>query len=100
MAIAITVKHRDGSESKTKVWASTEVAFEEKFGIAWTEAFTENHPKQTYLYFAAYHSIHEAGNTGLSFEMWMRNVDEVQPLIADTPFSDQVAPHGSSELSQ
>lgn len=76
--IRITVAHRDGTESKAEVWASTEVAFERKFGIAWMEGFSKEYPFQEYIYFAAYHAIHEAGRTGLTFEEWVKTVAEVK----------------------
>jgi len=98
MAVEIDVKHRDGTITRTKVWASTEVAFEEKFGgLSWTEAFTQDHPRQTYLYFAAFHSIQESGSTPLTFAEWMKTVDEVSPVVSIDPPQEPEAPHGSSE---
>ena len=98
MAVDIDVKHRDGTITRTKVWASTEVAFEERFqGLSWTEAFTQDHPQQTYLYYAAYHSIHESGGTSLGFPDWMKTVDEVSPVVKIDPPQEPEAPHGSSE---
>lgn len=96
MAINVTVKHRDGTRTDTTVWASTEVAFEAHFGKSWGEAFTETHPSQTYLYFAAWHSVQEAGKTGLTFEEWLKTIDAVELAgEANSPF-DPAPPPGSS----
>lgn len=97
MAIEVTVKHRDGTTTDAKVWASTEVAFESQFGKAWGEAFSEDHPKQTYLYFAAYHAIQEAGRTGLTFEDWIKTVDAITLAGVESAPLDQAPPPGSSE---
>lgn len=99
MAISVIVKHRDGSTTNAEIWASTEVAFEEKFGIAWSEAFSLPHPRQTYIYFSAYHAALEAGKTGLPFDAWMKNVATVDLEGGDEdPKSSAPAPQpGSSE---
>lgn len=75
--IRITVQHRDGTETKAEVWSSTEVAFERKFGIAWAEGFAKEYPFQEYIYFTAYHAIHEAGKTGLPFDEWLKTIGDV-----------------------
>lgn len=99
MALKLTVKHKDGSESRTQISAATEVAFEEHFGKAWSEAFSEDHPKNSYLYFAAWHSIHDNGQTALDFKTWLRTMDtfEVDAPEVVAPL-DQALPPGSSEL--
>lgn len=96
MSLKLTVKHKDGSESRAIITASTEVAFEEHFGKAWGEAFSEDHPRNAYLYFAAWHSLHDDGKTALDFKAWLRTMESFDveaPEVAD-PF-DQVAPPGS-----
>ena len=101
MAISVTVKHRDGSTTNAEVWASTEVAFEEKFGLSWSEAFSMDHPRQTFIYFSAYHAIQEAGKTGLSFDAWMKTINTVELEGGDEGNdSAPVAQPGSSEISQ
>lgn len=99
MPISVTVKHRDGSTTNAEVWASTEVAFEEKFGVAWSEAFSMAYPRQTYIYFSAYHASVEAGKTALSFENWMKTVGtvELEGDEEDPKDSDQAQQPGSSE---
>lgn len=92
--IRVLVKHRDGTETKGEVWASTEVAFERKFGIAWAEGFAKEHPFQEYIYFTAYHAIHEAGRTGLTFDDWMKTVAIVDIEADDPNPSGQVGQPG------
>lgn len=100
MALKLTVKHKDGSESRAVITPSTEVAFEEHFGKAWTEAFSEAFPKNQYLYYAAWHSLHDEGKTGLEFKEWLRTMDSFDveaPEESPNPL-DQALPAGSSEL--
>lgn len=92
--ITITVAHRDGTETKAEVWASTEVAFERKFGIAWAEAFAKEYPFQEYIYFTAYHAIHEAGKTGLIFDEWVKTIGEVKLEAEDENPTVPAAPPG------
>ena len=75
--IVTIVKHKDGTETKAQIWASTEVAFERKFQIPWSEAFSKPFPYQEYMYYAAYHAIVEEGRTGLDFDAWMKTVHSV-----------------------
>lgn len=97
MSIKVTVKHRNGGTSVGEVWPSTEVAFEEEFGIAWTEAFSAQFVHQKYLYFAAYHALREAGQTSLPFPEWMKTVAEVlSEGDAEIPL-DQEAPATTSQ---
>lgn len=96
--IRVSVKHRDGTETKGEVWSSTEVAFERKFGLAWAEGFAKEYPFQEYVYFTAYHAIHEAGKTGLSFDDWLKTVGTVDIEADDPNPSDPAASPGSSEL--
>lgn len=98
--IRVIVKHRDGTETKGEVWASTEVAFERKFGLAWAEGFAKEHPYQEYVYFTAFHAIQEAGRTGLSFDDWLKTISNVD-IEADDPNPPSQAPQpGSSAPSQ
>lgn len=85
MAITVTVKHRDGTRTDTTVWASTEVAFEDHFGKSWSEAFSDPHPNQKYLYFVAWHSIYDAGKTALEFTDYLRTIDTVELGAVDSP---------------
>jgi hypothetical protein len=78
MSLKLTVAHKDGSESRTTITASTEVAFEEHFGKAWGEAFSEPHPRSAYLYFAAWHSIYDDGRTALEFKAWLRTMESFE----------------------
>lgn len=97
MALKLTVKHKDGSESRTTISPATEVAFEDHFGKAWGEAFSEEHPRNAYLYFAAWHSIHLDGGTALDFMPWLKGLDSFTvetPEEATGPL-DQEAPPGS-----
>jgi hypothetical protein len=100
MSLSITVKHKDGAEVRTRITAATEVAFEAHFSKSWSEAFTEEHPRNTYIYFVTWHSIHDDGRTPLTFEQWLRTLEsyevEAEPLDPSPP----VAPPGSSVLSQ
>lgn len=95
MALKLTVKHRDGSESRTTIYPATEVAFEEHFGKSWTEAFSEAHPFQGYLHFCAWHSLHDDGKTGLDFKAWLKTLAtlEVESPEETAPL-DQEAPRG------
>ena len=77
MAIHLTVEHRDGGQTKTTVWPATEVAFEEHFQKAWSASWSEEPPREAYLYFAAWHSIHDDGKTALDFTAWLRTVAAV-----------------------
>lgn len=97
MAIDVAVKHRDGTRTETRVWASTEVAFEDYFSTSWSQAFTEEHPRQKYLYFVAWHSLSEAGKTGLEFAEWMKTVDTVELAGGESVPLDPAPPLGSSE---
>lgn len=92
MALNLTVKHKDGSEIKTEVSASTEVAFEEHFGISWLEAFSEKLPRNTYIYFAAWHSIHDEGKTALDFKTWLKTFDSYEIEDATANPTEQTAP--------
>lgn len=96
MTLKLTVQHKDGSESRANITASTEVAFEEHFGKAWGEAFSEEHPRNAYLYFAAWHSIHDEGRTALDFKTWLKTMEsfEVEVSEAADPL-DQAPPAGS-----
>lgn len=99
MALKLTVKHKDGSEARAVITAATEVAFEEHFGKSWSEAFSEEHPKNSYLYFAAWHSIYDDGRTALDFKAWLRTMEsfDVDPVEAAAGPLDPAQPPGSSE---
>ena len=95
MSLKLTVKHKDGSESRTTITASTEVAFEEHFGKAWGEAFSEPHPRSAYLYFAAWHSIYDDGRTPLDFKPWLRTMESFEVHVPEeTDPLDQAARPG------
>lgn len=85
MAIDITVQHRDGRIVKSTVWPATEVAFEDHFGLSWSEAWSSTNPPQKYLYFAAYHSHRDGDLTHLEFDEWLRTIAEVslEPVAVD-----------------
>lgn len=95
MALSITVKHKDGSESRTTIYPATEVAFEEHFGKAWTEAFSEQYPFQGYLHYCAWHSLYDDGKTALEFKPWLKTMAslEVESPEETAPL-DQEAPRG------
>ena len=94
MALHLTVKHKDGTETKTQVSAATEVAFEAHFNKAWSEAFTEEHPRSTYIYYAAWHSITEDKNTAQPFEQWIKTLASFEVDTDPPQHSDQEAQHG------
>ena len=94
MALHLTVQHKDGTETKTTVSAATEVAFESHFNKAWSEAFTEDHPRSTYIYYAAWHSITEDKKTALPFEEWIRTLESFEVDTEDPKHSDQEAQPG------
>jgi hypothetical protein len=94
MALHLTVTHKDGTETKTQVSAATEVAFEAHFNKAWSEAFTEDHPRSTYIYYAAWHSITEDKKTALPFEEWIRTLESFEVDTIPPQNSNQVAPPG------
>ncbi|CAB5219014.1 hypothetical protein UFOVP227_20 [uncultured Caudovirales phage] len=75
--ILVTVKHRDGSEAKAQVWASTEIAFERKFKLAWSEAFSTEHTFQEYVYFTAWYALTEEGKCSLDFDSWVKTIETV-----------------------
>ena len=75
--ITVTVKHRDGSDAKAQVWASTEVAFERKFGMAWSAAFSMEHTPQEYVYFTAWYALTEEGKCSLDFDGWLKTIANV-----------------------
>lgn len=91
MAIHLTVEHRDGGQTKTTVWPATEVAFEQHFQKPWSACWSEDPPRESYLYFAAWHSIHDDGKTGLDFSAWMRTIATV---IVDMPATKEDAERG------
>ena len=95
MTITVTVKHRDGSSVQATIWASTEVKFERHFQTSWSEAFTEEHPRQEYLYFAAFDALSEAGKTGLTFDEWLKTIGEVSVEALDSHPTDPEASPGS-----
>lgn len=79
MALHLTVEHRDGGTTKTAVFPITEIAFEERFHpLTWSEAWSLEYPRETWLYFVAWHSIHDEGKTSLTFEEWARTVATVR----------------------
>lgn len=77
MAIHLTVEHRDGGQTKTTVWPATEVAFEQHFQKPWAASWTEDPPRESYLYFSAWHSIYDEKRTALEFSDWLRTVATV-----------------------
>jgi len=98
MSLKLTVKHKDGSESRTTITPATEVAFEDHFGKAWGEAFSETHPRSSYLYYCAWHSLMIDGRTAIEFMPWLKSVESFTvdiPEETDSPL-DQEAPPGSS----
>ena len=101
MAINLTVEHRDGGTTKTTVWPASEVAVEEHFQKPWSAMWQEEPPREAYLYFAAWHSIHDDGKTALDFTAWMRTVAAVTVDIeaskeaAERGPLDQAPPPGS-----
>jgi hypothetical protein len=94
MGLHLTVQHKDGTETKTQVSAATEVAFEAHFNKAWSEAFTEDHPRSTYIYYAAWHSITEDKKTALPFEEWIRTLESFEVDAGPPPSLDQEAQPG------
>lgn len=100
MPISVAVKHRDGSTTHVEVWASTEVAFENEFQIAWSEAFSRTYIHQKHLYFAAFHAAAEAGKTALPFAEWMKTVAQVELEGSEPDPLDPSGLAGSSETSQ
>lgn len=91
--INLTVRHRDGGTTKTTVWAATEVAFEQRFApLSWGEAWREEIPHETYLYFMAWHSIHDDDRTALTFEAWLRTVATVEVDIEETRTGNEAPP--------
>jgi hypothetical protein len=75
MALHITVKHKDGSEIRTRISAATEVAFERNFKKSWTSAFSEAEPFNEYIYYAAWHSQTVDKKTPFHFEDWLLTFD-------------------------
>ena len=94
MPIDVTVQHKDGQAVTATVWPSTEVEFEDHFGVVWSEAFGREHVPQKYLYFVAYHAQKDAGKTGHDFTEWLRTVAQVS-IAGDTADpTDPEAPTG------
>ena len=75
--ITVTVKHRDGSDSKALVGPSTEVAFERKFQTAWSAAWGMEHTPQEYVYFTAWSALSLEGKCSLDFDSWLKTVESV-----------------------
>jgi hypothetical protein len=96
MSLKLTVKHKDGSESRTTITASTEVAFEEHFGKAWGEAFSED-PILEVPTCTSPHGIRSTTTAAqrLDFKPWLRTMDsfEVEVPEESDPL-DQEAPPG------
>ena len=98
MSINVTIQHRDGTQTLSTVWPSTEVALEDEFGVIWGEVFAAEFVPQKYLYFVAYTATHEAGKTPLDFKEWIKTIVSVAVVDGDSPKdSDPEAPLGSSE---
>jgi hypothetical protein len=98
MSINVTIQHRDGTQTLSTVWPSTEVALEDEFGVIWGEVFAAEFVPQKYLYFVAYTATHEAGKTPLDFKEWIKTIASVAVVDGDSPKdSDPAALLGSSE---
>jgi hypothetical protein len=98
MSINVTIQHRDGTQTLSTVWPSTEVALEDEFNVIWGEVFAQEFVPQKYLYFVAYTATHEAGKTPLDFKEWIKTIASVSVVDGDNPKdSDPEAPLGSSE---
>lgn len=98
MSINVTIQHRDGTQTLSTVWPSTEVALEDEFNVIWGEVFAQEFVPQKYLYFVAYTATHEAGKTPLDFKEWIKTIASVAVVDGDDPKdSDREAPLGSSE---
>ncbi len=95
MPIRVTVQHRDGGHHETTVWPSTEVEFEDYFGVIWSEAFAKEHVPQKYLYFVAWHSLYEEKKTTAPFGEWIKTVGEVRVAGDQVPPTVPGAPPGS-----
>jgi hypothetical protein len=94
----MTVIYSDGRRQPVKVRPVDSVAFEEKYDISITDAFSGG-PKtrMSYIYFLAY----SASSTTLTFEEWLASIDEIEVGTADdvTPLVP-VTTGGSSLNSQ
>lgn len=97
MKVSFIVKHRDGVETAATVWPSTELHFERKFSIAWSEAWTVEAPFSEHLYWAAWRASTEAGLTSQPFEEWINTIANVTPKVEDTVPLAPAPPPGSSE---
>jgi len=91
MALNITVKHKDGSETRTRITPATEVSFEAHFSKSWSEAFSEEHPRNTYIYYVTWHSIYDDGRTAQTFEEWLRTLESYEVEAEPADPSDPVA---------
>ena len=97
MSINVTIQHRDGTTTSATVWPSTEVALEDEFDVIWGEVFSRDHIPQKYLYFIAYHTVHEAGKTGLDFNEYLKTIGSVSVDGEIPKDSDPDHQDGSSE---
>lgn len=81
MKVSFIVKHRDGVETEATVWPSTELHFERKFGIPWSQAWTVDAPFSEHLYWSAWRASTEAGSTAQPFEEWINTISSVTPKV-------------------
>lgn len=93
----MTVIFKDGRTQEAKIRPSDCVAFEEKYDIAITAAFSEEtKTKLSHIYFLAY----SAAGSALEFGEWLDSVDEIQvEAVGDAAPLDQAPTNGSTQRS-
>lgn len=83
LRISVTVERRDGSREEFPVLPPTVIAFERyaKMGIG--QAFAGNTAKFEHIYYLAWLSEKDSGNTVKVFDEWIKSIADVE--IVDSP---------------
>jgi hypothetical protein len=73
--LSMTVIYADGRRQLVKVRPVDSVAFEEKYDMAITDAFSSGTKTRiSYIYFLAY----SAASTPITFEEWLASIEEIE----------------------
>lgn len=78
--LKLTVKYDNGGSSNVDVKPRTQIAFERKFDLSMTEAFTDQSLRFEWLYFMAWH----ASKTSVEFDEWMETVEGIDMEVDGT----------------
>lgn len=88
------VKYTDGRQIEAKISPRAEVEVERKFGIGLTEMQGAIHAE--YLYYMAWAGLHYSGKEPLSFDDFLNELDDIDPVEVKKPEDAEVDPFGKA----